>query len=346
MSHLQQIADKLSISASTVSRALRNNPRISETTREKVLKEARRIGYSPDVNLSRAMKIMRSGSDSFYHSIACWWPGKITDARGDFFSPETKRVIESIRNACKERHSTCLFKHSDNLPENPSHLKRVLWNRGISGLLLLSGSPDFIPYEVHEDLMEMPLVSVRMNSINTVPSLIDFDYASAYQMVYEQIIDRGYERPGVIVRCDRENYYGERYIGYYLYYAAYLKVIRKLPLLEPKNLERPQFIALLKKWLERNRPDIIFSPYHIVKDILVNDLGYHIPGDFAYVGSGHTELDDSISCPKNNIKAIGYEAVIRLINKIENAYPDTEVNSVIRIKPDWHEGETMPRKKT
>lgn len=46
---VQDIADKLKISASTVSRALNDHPKISKITKEKVLEAALKMGYNPSV---------------------------------------------------------------------------------------------------------------------------------------------------------------------------------------------------------------------------------------------------------------------------------------------------------
>jgi LacI family transcriptional regulator len=46
---VQEIADEISISASTVSRALNNHPKISQATKEKVWEAAKKLGYQPNI---------------------------------------------------------------------------------------------------------------------------------------------------------------------------------------------------------------------------------------------------------------------------------------------------------
>ena len=46
---IRDIAKTLNISATTVMKALRGLPKISEETRRRVLKEAKRVGYQPDL---------------------------------------------------------------------------------------------------------------------------------------------------------------------------------------------------------------------------------------------------------------------------------------------------------
>jgi len=46
---VKDIADSINISASTVSRALNNHPKISQTTKEKVWAAAKKLGYQPNI---------------------------------------------------------------------------------------------------------------------------------------------------------------------------------------------------------------------------------------------------------------------------------------------------------
>lgn len=56
---LQHIGDKLGLSRTTISLALRNHPRISVATRQKVSNAARKLGYEPD-QVARALATGRS----------------------------------------------------------------------------------------------------------------------------------------------------------------------------------------------------------------------------------------------------------------------------------------------
>ena len=47
---IDDIASELGISVSTVSRALNNHPRISDATKQKVLKKAKELGYKPGLS--------------------------------------------------------------------------------------------------------------------------------------------------------------------------------------------------------------------------------------------------------------------------------------------------------
>src|ERR1051325_9261392 len=56
---MQRIADAAGVSRMTVSLALRNHPRISAATRERIRQVAERLGYHPDPEVSKLMAYLR-----------------------------------------------------------------------------------------------------------------------------------------------------------------------------------------------------------------------------------------------------------------------------------------------
>ncbi len=57
---LHTIAQHAGGSAMTVSRVLRQEPRVTEETRARVLRAARELGYRPDPHLARMMQLVRA----------------------------------------------------------------------------------------------------------------------------------------------------------------------------------------------------------------------------------------------------------------------------------------------
>ena len=108
---IHDIANKLNITASTVSRALNNNPRISDATKKAVQKAAKELNYQPN-NIASALRNGRS------HII-----GIIVPTADRSFFASVVRGIEDIANKLhykviicqtydnyeKEVHSCCSF---------------------------------------------------------------------------------------------------------------------------------------------------------------------------------------------------------------------------------------------
>ena len=60
---LRRIAAALGLSPSAVSLALRNSPKIPSETRQRVVREAERIGYRPNAKLKELMSQLRHSGD-------------------------------------------------------------------------------------------------------------------------------------------------------------------------------------------------------------------------------------------------------------------------------------------
>jgi len=82
---INEIAEALGISKSTVSRALNNHPKISEATKQKVLKQAHQLGYTPNIPDLISNKESRSVVLLLPHT------------KNIFFN----EIIESVRAACE-----------------------------------------------------------------------------------------------------------------------------------------------------------------------------------------------------------------------------------------------------
>lgn len=74
---MTDLAARLGISTSTVSRALRNDPRISAAMRERVRAAARDSGYVPNPLVSALMASRRKGSGGEVDTVAL-----VTDYHG------------------------------------------------------------------------------------------------------------------------------------------------------------------------------------------------------------------------------------------------------------------------
>src|SRR5580692_4026836 len=66
---MRDIAELAGVSAMTVSKALRNSPKIARRTRERILKIAGRVGYRPDPELTKLMNHLRSRTKPVFQGL-------------------------------------------------------------------------------------------------------------------------------------------------------------------------------------------------------------------------------------------------------------------------------------
>lgn len=129
---IDDIAQRLGVANSTVSRALHDDPRISARVTREVKRTAALLGYVPNITA----RSLRTGQSHLIGLV-------VRDIR-DEFSIETMRAIEE---ACAERNYGLLLCNADQDANREQYYLRVLQQRRADGILILTpASADATPY--------------------------------------------------------------------------------------------------------------------------------------------------------------------------------------------------------
>lgn len=131
---LADLARTCGVSAMTVSRALRNHPRVAAETREKVLAEAKAAGYRLDPKIGQLMQHLRSvRARPSGEPLAMVWPDVTRQER------EGSPFLSAIVKGAKDRAETLGFSLSEYYLKEPgmstARLDRILYARGVSCLI-------------------------------------------------------------------------------------------------------------------------------------------------------------------------------------------------------------------
>lgn len=129
---MRHIATLAGVSVMTVSRALRDNPRISDELREKIKAIALKLGYRPDPEVVKLMNhLRRRAKPTFVASIAA-----VTSLSASIEPPFLRRArLAAQARAAELGYALDVFRVKEPEKNNPS-LERMLINRGIDGVLL------------------------------------------------------------------------------------------------------------------------------------------------------------------------------------------------------------------
>src|SRR6202040_2098391 len=118
---LKDIAKALDVSPATVSRALKNDSRITVKVRERVTSMARELGYRPNL-LARGLVSSRSHAIGYVVDNLSW----------SFYS----ELAESVQTAAEEVKYGSYIYSSLKHPENERRGIESLLSRGVDGLLI------------------------------------------------------------------------------------------------------------------------------------------------------------------------------------------------------------------
>jgi DNA-binding LacI/PurR family transcriptional regulator len=140
---INDIAKELGIANSTVSRALRDDSRISDRVTQEVKRTAARMGYVPNI----AARSLRTGQSKMIGFL-------MRDIR-DGLSSE---MIPGVEAACAEHGFGLLLCNANDDPECERYYLRLLRQRRVDGVLILTPtSPTHDPYVSFRQAMPLLL---------------------------------------------------------------------------------------------------------------------------------------------------------------------------------------------
>jgi LacI family transcriptional regulator len=197
---VHDIAKELSVTASTVSRALNNHPRISEATKKAVLKVAKEMNYQPH----RLAAALRNGKSRVIGVI-------VPVANRNFFG-SIVRGVEEVANNANYQVMICQT-HED--PEMEAKAVEALLNSRVDGIIasLSKKTVDFSHF-MKVKSKGVPLVLFdRANDQLEVSTVVIDDYMAGYKAA-EHLIRQGCRRIAHFTNVQKINIYKERLRGY------------------------------------------------------------------------------------------------------------------------------------
>ncbi|HMP28630.1 MAG TPA: LacI family DNA-binding transcriptional regulator [Saprospiraceae bacterium] len=305
---IHDIAKELSIAPSTVSRALKDHPRISEKTRKEIQAFAKKVNYKQN-SLASAL---RSGKSGF---IGVCLP----TTNRNFFA----NVIKGIEEVANKRGNSIFITQSNEDFDLEKKNIDTLIRAGVDGILI-SVSRNAPDSQYYKDIFEQgtPIFffdrSLDETGINQ--TVID-DYQAAYQAT-QHLIDQGYRR---IVHFaglfHTASLYRERQRGYkQAIYDAGLEadvLFSKLQLNDGKEH--------MQNLLARDvKPDAIFSAsdYAALGAMMVlKENNIKIGTEVGLIGFANEPFTEFVDPPLSTVdqkaKSIGEHAVSSLLNYID-----------------------------
>lgn len=307
---IHDIAKELNISASTVSRALNNHPRISLKTKEKIKQAAALLGYRPNT-LASNLRNKKSNTIGIVVPLI----------NRHFFSSVISGAEEFAYNA----GYNVVISQSNDLASKEINIVQSMFANRVDGLII-SIAMQTNTYE-HLKLFSkkhIPLVFFDrvVPEIDTDKIVVD-DFTGGFQLT-QHLIDQGYRRIAHLAGNQNLMTYSNRKNGYLkaltdngLAYDESLVIINTLTSEEGvkaidqlMNLPHP--------------PDALFcgnDTTALSSMIYLRDKGLRIPEDIGIVGFSNEPFSKVVTPSLSTISQPGFEmgqkAAQMLINQIE-----------------------------
>lgn len=318
---IKDLARNLNVSYSTVSKCLNNDPKVSETTRQRVLEEARRTGFTFNANARGLVtrKTNRIGilfSNNFNRKEYRWFFGQL--------EMYTTRAIE------EQGYDFFIQPHKNIRGE--SNLIRMVNGGLIDGLVIFSRDVTAEEYELLES-KNFPSTYCYYNPVflkETHPNLFWDDDEWGGYMATKYLLENGH-RKILTIRADDSamKMYEARTNGYQRAMREYdcIPSVVEIPMtftaariLVDERLEYiKNFTAI---FVQQDQPALSIMQH------LKYRKGVNVPADISIVGYNNIEmirdLDqplDTIADPMEQVIRSSIQALIKFVQK----EPETEV---------------------
>lgn len=293
---IYDIANKLNISAATVSRGLKDHPGINKNTKKKILNAAAEMGYRSN---SFASNLRKKSSNII---------GVIVPRLNSNFMSDVLAGIEKVVN--EANYNLFISQSLESMKKEVSNAKAMFNNR-VDGLLVsLAYDTDNVAHFESFIDKDIPVVFFdRVYEHKKFPSIYIDNFKAAYEIT-SHLVDQGCKRILHISGNQLRNVYAERFKGY----QQALKD-RGLPvkddLLIINDLSAKagaEAAALILKM--RSRPDAVFAANDQCAISCMQTLkkaGVNIPGDIAFAGFNNDPTSCVIEPNLTTIDYKGYE---------------------------------------
>lgn len=320
---IYDIAKHLNISATTVSRGLKDHPTINKNTRKKIFEAAKHLGYRSNTFASSL------------RSKKTFTLGVIVPRLNSHFMSSALAGMEDA--ASRENYNLIISQSLENAEKEVANA-HTMFNKRVDGLLAsLAYDTENIDHFAPFFKKGIPVVFFdRIYPHRDSTSIVIDNYKAAYD-VTKHLIDQGCRRIMHLGGNMLRNVYADRLKGYKQALRDHSISFDEKKLLYISRLSEEAGTKAAEHILKMTaKPDAVFSAndtaavYCMLK---LKEAGIRIPTDIAFAGFNNDPVSKIIEPNLTTINysgyAVGETAVNTLINHLNGVYSIKATNSII-----------------
>lgn len=195
---IKDIAKVAGVSHTTVSRALRGDPRITSDTTERILQLANELGYIPN-SIAQSLNTQRTNTI-----------GLLVTSVAD---PVVMDFMEGAEDVAQERGYCIFLSTSRNDPVRELNVVETFQRRRVDGVIVVaSRSGD--KYRLALDRIQVPLVLLDSEEVHDSHPAVNVDNVGGAALAVTHLLQLGHRRIGYIGATDRRSTNQKRWAGY------------------------------------------------------------------------------------------------------------------------------------
>lgn len=312
---IKDVAALAGVSPSTVSRTCKNNPSISEETKERVRKAMAELGYEPNFQASNL-------ASQNSRTIGIILPASAKEVYENSFYLE---AIQGISHYCNGRQYMTTIVTGQDEAEILDAVRSMSRSGKVDGFIILYSKKDdpVIDYLFNEGLLYILIGKATQYTNQTI--YIDNDNLLAGREAAEYLYQLGHRRIAYLGSDSSLMFSADRKAGYQLALASHQLPVRPEYCMEVKNVSENNEEAIRGLLMQKDRPTAILVSDDILavsleRVCLENHLA--IPEDLSIISFNNSLFARLTSPQLTSIDIgagqLGSEAASQIINHIEN----------------------------
>ena len=312
---IKDVAALAGVSPSTVSRTCKNNPSISEETKERVRKAMAELGYEPNFQASNL-------ASQNSRTIGIILPASAKEVYENSFYLE---AVQGISHYCNGRQYMTTIVTGQDEAEILDAVRSMSRSGKVDGFIILYSKKDdpVIDYLFNEGLLYILIGKATQYTNQTI--YIDNDNLLAGREAAEYLYQLGHRRIAYLGSDSSLMFSADRKAGYQLALASHQLPVRPEYCVEVKNVSENNEEAIRGLLMQKDRPTAILVSDDILavsleRVCLENHLA--IPEDLSIISFNNSLFARLTSPQLTSIDIgagqLGSEAASQIINHIEN----------------------------
>lgn len=332
----QMVADAVGVHLSTVSLALRNDPRLPEETRTKIRAIAQKMGYAPNPLVSLLMSRVRRrnagyrGTLGYLHTVPSNTPKLGGHVHRNFVGGARKRATALGYNLDE------LFLTDDNM--SPRRIVRTLQARSIAGLVIEHTPTPLCPgRKLPFDVTPFAVATLCVPLAEPLHYVANDQYMRAI-VASRELLAHGYRRIGLVVVGTFDSGMAHRCTAGFWAVQEYMEGIERVPILRIKDRNEER---AFRTWLERHKPDAILTTSAILPEFLAT-AGLRVPADIGWATLDWTPEHKQAAGVYGNSEHTGAAAVDLVVSQLHRgeAGPPAHAMNYL-VAGSWMPGKTL-----
>lgn len=330
---IRDVAQAAGCHYSTVSLALHDHPRIPTETKKRIREAAEKLAYRPDAALAALCAYRTMRRPVHEQTVIAWLTNyrtagqwKASACNCDYFEGASSRAAE------RGYRLETFWLGAPGM--DPKRMSKILWTRGIQGVLLP-------PQERRTTLdlawENLSAVTFGYTLLHPRLHLVSNHEYRTMGALFSELVRRQYKRIGLVNLRDADERVDHNWLAAYLVEQQCLAQKNRLPPLLMPSWDTEAFLG----WTKKNRPDVVVTKLPNVLQAL-EGAGFHVPDDIGVAFHSLDEKSPGLSGMKKNSYQIGVMAVDLLVDMLHRGERGLPARpSLLMVEGSWSEGATL-----